>query len=208
MPFKRTNGKADSPYKYRPCVIAVDQSYARSGIAIAVDGILKVVTSVDFKLVKTKTAKRLLLKEKVEQAIKTCLKKFEPDEIVVLCERVRTFTASNEIRPEVIKSHGALVAYIVDTAAQYGIEVWSSDTRAWKTGVLGTSKPSFEPIQGVTNPQKYGAVHKMIELGFDAAIRRYKGVQRTVWTYDDDAADAGCIALYAFTLRPKLKREF
>lgn len=208
MPFVRTNGAGDSncTYKYHKCIIGVDQSYSRTGISISVDNKLKKVTSVDFKLVKTKYAKRKLLQEKLRKAIESCLKKYRSEEIAVVHERVRTFTSGADLRPDVIKAHTQLALYICDTATEYGIGTWSVDTRAWKSAVLGTAKPSVEIFPGVNNPQKILAVKKVIELGFKDSIENHKYRQHTVF-YDDDAADSACISLYPFTQRPKLKRE-
>lgn len=206
MAFKRTNGKGDSKYIKVPCVIGLDQSYTRTGLSIAVNGKLKKVTSIDFKNVKTKTAKRLLLQDKLRAAIKACMKHYSPSEISVVCERLRTFTAGSDLRPDVIKPGAAMIAYIVDTAWEFNIETWSSDTRAWKSAVLGSSKPIFEPIVGVKDPQKFGSVRKIIDLGFEESIRLCRN-NNAFYAYDDDAADSGCIALYAFTSRPKLQKE-
>lgn len=206
MPFKRTNGNGDSKFKPKPCIIGIDQSYSRTGISIAVEGKLKIVSSIDFKNVQTKTAKRLLLQERLRQAIKSCMKKFSIVEIAVICERLRTFTAGDEIRPSVIKPGAAMIAYIVDTAMEYDIETWSVDTRAWKSAILGSSKPIFEPIEGVKDPQKFGSVRKVIELGFEESLRRCRK-NGVFYCYDDDAADSACIALYGFVSRPALLKE-
>ena len=62
---KAEKSRGDSKYEPKECVIGIDQSYTRTGISIAVNGKLKKVTSVDFKGTTTKTAKRLLLQEKL-----------------------------------------------------------------------------------------------------------------------------------------------
>lgn len=207
MPAKK--GKTPSgnfQFKKVPCIIGIDQSYTRTGISIAVNGKLKKVTSIKFKNVTTKTMKRLVLQERLNKCLDSCLEKFAPYEIAIICERIRTFTAGNDIRPGVIKQHAAMVAYIVDTAMVRGIETWSVDTRAWKSAILGTSKPIFAPVEGVSNPQKFGSVRKVLDLGFEdsLAIYRRNGTRKT---YDDDAADSACIALYGFVHKPYLLRE-
>lgn len=205
--FQRTNGKGDYRYEKRPCIIGIDQSYTRTGISIAVNGKLKKVTSINFKNAGSKTEKRFMLRDKLSIAIEACLKRYAPVEIAIVCERVRTFTSGMDIRPNVIKSSAALVAYIVDTAFEYGIEVYSVDTRAWKSKILGSANPIFEPIQGVKNPQKFGSVRKVIDLGFEKSIMRCRG-NGAFFAYDDDAADSACIALYPFITNPALLREY
>lgn len=207
MPFKYKNGRGYINYRKRKCIIGIDQSYKRTGISIAVDGKLKVVKGINFKNVKDKTRKRYLLRDTLRKAIEKCLQKFESDEIAVICERIRTYTGSDSLRPQVIKAHAALVAIIIDTAYEYGIETYSVDTRCWKTTVLGTSKPIFEPIEGVKDPQKFGSVRKVIDLGFEKSIY-IKAMRKGKFSYDDDAADSACIALYQFMAEHiKLERE-
>ena len=208
---KKVSGQGMTRYKRKPCVIGLDQSYSRCGISIAVEGKLKKVSSIKFKNCHSKSDKRRELQRVLRKAIQSCLKNFDPKDIIVICERLRLFSTNggnSTIRPNVIKPAAAMISYIVDTADEFGIEVWSVDTRAWKSEVLGDSRPVFEPIEGVSNPQKFGSVRKVIDLGFRESleIKRGNGRGSTV-TLDDDAADSACIALYGNCLRPKLKRE-
>lgn len=189
-------------YKEVPCVIGIDQSYTRTGISICVKGKLKKVSSIDFKGLYSKTEKRLEVKRVLTNAIETCLHHFNRDEIVVIVERIRTFTSSRDLRPDFMKAQGALIAYIVDTAAMYGIKVYSVDTRCWKSRVLGTSKPVFEPIRGVKDPQKFGSVRKIISLGFLESLQVRRGGKNGVIALNDDAADSACIALYGNSGEP------
>lgn len=204
---KRVSGQGMLNYYQRPCVIGLDQSYSRCGISIAVNGKLKKVTSIKYAGCKSKTSKRLELQRVLDKAIQSCLKNFDPKDVIIICERLRLFSTDrgqSTIRPGVIKPAAAMIAYIVDTAYKYGIEVWSVDTRAWKSAVLGDSRPVFEPIRGVTNPQKFGSVRKVIDLGFKEALEIRNG---KTYRLDDDAADSACIALYGSCSKPKLKRE-
>ncbi len=196
---KPGQGKARNTFVEVPCIIGIDQSYMRTGISICVNGEIKKLYSLDFKADKSKTVKRNKLKKVLSKAIQSCLKKFDSKEITIICERVRTFTASTDMRPEVIKAQSALIAAIVDAAFEFDIRVYSVDTRHWKTRVLGTSRPKFEPIEGVKNPQKFGSVRKMIDLGFYDNL--YNEGSRG-FTLNDDMADAGCISLYGFSGKP------
>ena len=199
--------KKDRQYQGQRCIIGLDQSYKRTGISIAVNGKLKKVTSIDFKGVKSKTAKRLLLSEKLDKAIKSCLKKYKPEDIAIVCERIRTFTSSYDIRPDYMKSTGALIAYIVDTGFKYGITTYSIDTRAWKSAVLGSSRPIFPPVPGVKDPQKFGSVAYIMKLGFEDNLRSKSN--RNKYYMDDDMADGACIALSPFKAnKNKFLKEF
>lgn len=197
---KKGRGRRNT-FEEVPCIIGIDQSYTRTGIAITTKGKPRKAFSIDFKGVKTKTQKRLLLQSTLRKVIETCLKKYDSSEITIIAERIRTFTESDSLRVEVIKAHSALMAYIVDTAAEYGIKVYSVDTRAWKSRVLGTSRPVFEPLEGVENPQKFGSVRKAIKLGFGEQMK-IKSCKTRSFRYDDDMADAICISLYGFSGYP------
>lgn len=197
---KKGRGRRNT-FEEVPCIIGIDQSYTRTGIAVATKGKVRKAFSIDFKGTNTKTQKRLLLQSTLRKVIEMCLKKYDSSEIVVIAERIRTFTESDSLRVDVIKAHSALMAYIVDTAAEYGIKVFTVDTRAWKSRVLGTSKPVFEPLEGVENPQKFGSVRKAIKLGFGEQMK-VKSCKTRSFKYNDDMADAICISLYGFTGYP------
>lgn len=197
--------KSTNSYIEVPCIVGVDQSYTRTGITICVNGKIKKLISVDFKVkgkyVKSKTMKRKKVADTLNKVLDSCLKKYKPEEINVICERIRTYTASDSMRPSVIKAHSALVATLVDTAYMKGIRTYSVDTRAWKHRVLGTSKPIFEPIEGVKDPQKFGSVRKIVDLGFAEEMKIYSDKTKS-FSYNDDVADSACIALYGFSGKP------
>ena len=197
---KKGRGRRNT-FEEVPCIIGIDQSYTRTGISIATKGKPRNAFSIDFKGLNTKTQKRLLLQSTLRKVIETCLKKYDSSEITIIAEKIRTFTETDSLRVSVIKAHSALMAYIVDTAAEYGIKVFSVDTRAWKSRVLGTSKPVFEPLEGVENPQKFGSVRKAIKLGFGEQMK-VKSCKTRSFRYDDDMADAICISLYGFSGYP------
>lgn len=218
---KGKKGTAKSPrnsFKEVPCIIALDQSYTRTGLSICVSGRVRRVSSIPMGKYKSKSQKRLECLKTLNRAIDACMKHYTADEIVVIVERIRTFTGKTAdgayhtpdvgnvldgLRPNVIKAHAALIACIVDACYIRGIKVFSVDTRAWKSAVLGSSKPIFEPIEGVSNPQKFGSVRKAIELGFEKELRVVKRGRNGVgFTYNDDMADAICMSLYPFSGQP------
>lgn len=205
--LKNDDARKNRQYQGQKCIIGLDQSYKRTGISIAVNGKLKKVSSINFQYVKTKTEKRLLLAKTLEKAIKSCLKKYPPEDIAIICERIRTYTKGHDLRPDYLKTTGALIAYIVDTAYKYGIKVYSIDTRAWKSAVLGSSKPIFPPVKGISDPQKFGSVAYVIKLGFEENLRSKSN--RNKYYMDDDMADGACIALSPFRAKAdKFQKEF
>lgn len=164
--------------------IGIDQSYARTGISIACDGKLKVVSSIDFKKYKDNTRKRNELEAVLNKIIQK--NKHKAKEIKILCERIRLYS-QGFINQNYLMSTGALVAKIIDTAYAYNIPVYSVDTRSWKSQVIGSSKAA-------EGDQKLATIKFVNSLGFDVSYRDNKGIRR----FDDDASDSGCIALYAF----------
>lgn len=204
MSTKRKKYAPKNTFVETPCIIGIDQSYSRTGITIAVNGKVKKCFSIDFKYVKTKTEKRFLLQSKLKKIIESCLKHYKPEEITIIAERIRTYTAGEDLRPSVMKPFAAMMAYIVDTGYMYGIKTYSVDTRAWKNRVLGSSKPIFEPLEGVKDPQKFGSVRKAIELGLKEEISIYSDRAGGFSSYNDDMADSICIALYGFSGQPYL----
>lgn len=200
---KSGEAAARNTFKEVPCIIAFDQSYARTGVSVAVNGKVKKVYSIDYKGLLGHTEKRWQVRDFTRKVIEMCMTKYNSDEIVVIVERLRTFTQSDSLRMGVIKTGAALIATIVDAAMEYNIRTFSVDTRAWKSRVLGDSRPIFEPIEGVENPQKFGSVRKAISLGFGEKMKvvrpRKKG-----FSYNDDMADAICMSLYPFTGYPYL----
>lgn len=154
-------------------ILGIDASYTRTGVAISIDGELKIVRSIKFKGCKTKTAKRANLRAKLQRYID----KYKPD--LVVCERTRQFsTGGNKsfIAMNMIKTGISILTAIIDVAYENNIEVMSVDTRAWKSAVIGTSKPKG-------GNKKLPALEYVHSLGFDVHD-------------DDDAADSACISLF------------
>lgn len=185
---------------YKRIVIGVDQSYTRTGLSIAADGQLLKVSSTKFKGCTIKSQKRKHLANLLTKVIE--LNKHKATEMVILCERIRTF--SHGAKPKAgangdeeqggmflstnyIKATGALVATIVDTAYDHGLSVYSADTRSWKSKIVGSSKK-------IKGDKKLATVMHVKKLGFDLESITKTGKV----VYDDDAADSACIALYGF----------
>lgn len=201
-------------------IIGIDESYTKCGLAICIDGELKKVTSIDYKRCESKTAKRNLLKGIINKVLS--LNVPNVSQTYIICERIRTFSQNpgnvgkivegnakgfpqikqgpqSFISTDYIKSTGALIATIVDAAAEHGIKVFSVDTRSWKSKVVGTSKHKDK------QNKKMETVKFITSKGFNLGKENRKGVM----VYDDDAADAACIALYGFIPKDlqKLKLE-
>jgi hypothetical protein len=189
---------------YKRIAVGIDESYTRTGISIAADGKLLKVTSTSFRGARFKHEKRKEMARIIHKLVPQMLLRAE--EVVIICERIRTFSGKKDGSDELflsinyIKATGALIATIVDAASDYGIEVFSVDTRSWKARVVGTSK-----AQGKN--KKLATLKYVANLGFRESIKIINKKGQIKW--NDDAADSACIALYAFlpTQIQTLKKE-
>lgn len=200
--------------RYNRVVLGIDQSYKRTGMTIAADGKLLAVKSIDLSESDDKTWKRAEVRKRVLAAVAKCISRSNESPVVVI-ERIRMFSQQFVSMPY-IKSMGALNCTIIDAAWCQGIETYSIDTRAWKSGVLGTSKPADNNF-GVP-PEKWPCVRWVIDHGFEKSIklpvagRRQKGTftdkRGRKWEYDNDACDSAGIAMSWFMCHPsKFERE-
>lgn len=203
---------------YSEIVIGIDQSYANTGISIVVDGKLRDIKSIRLDHYKTNTEKRQRLSKELNRLLSIACKKAK--KVVCLVERARTRgggpQSANFINVDAIKAMGALTAIIVDGCALYDVAVLSVDTRAWKSAVVGTSKPQANRY-GVPD-KKWPTVKWVIARGFEDKIlidlsptRKSKGTfirDGHKYQYNDDAADSAGIAMFWVKGdRGKLKEE-
>lgn len=197
--------------------IGVDQSYEDTGIAIVLDGKVKLVTDVKLKGYKNNRERRRALGDILHSAIKTA--KGKSKELGCPCrlvfERIRLRSAG-VLSFDYIKSMGALCAVISDLCVDMDVPVYSADTRAWKTAVVGTAKPQ-DNTYGI-DPKKWPTICWCNEHGYGRHIRDYeisprkkKGVFQDMrgerYVYNDNKADAICIALYGCMPDAKLQEE-
>lgn len=182
--------------------IGIDQSYTKTGISICIDGKLSEVGSIDFKGCKTKTEKRRAVHSNLLKVIESVLEVKPEPRVIIVVERIRTYSSNTGkygLKPNYLKSTGALIATIVDLAYDYNIPVCSADTRSWKSRIVGTSKGLANEF-GV-DPKKWPAIKMLKDKhGIDVSYRN----KRNRLCFDDDAADSACMALYAFL--PKSER--
>lgn len=192
-------------------VIGIDQSYNDTGITIACNGKIKAVSSVPMKKLANNTERRNELANELLRYIEYAVTKSDHIEIIV--ERIRLMSAG-VLSMDYIKSMGALIAVIVDTAAMYHIPVYSVDTRAWKTAIIGTAKEKQNKYG--LDPKKWPTILWCIKNGYKDKIidldvgKRKKGIiekNGIRYTYNDNKADSIGIALYGFVKGRKLMEE-
>lgn len=196
-------------------VIGIDQSYKDTGIAISFNGKLKNATDCFTENLKNNSEKRKTLQQKLLSIFshyKYVALKYNAD-MVIIIERIR-LQSQGFINIDYIKSIGALNALIVDLANEFELPVYSVDTRAWKSAVIGNSKGQ-DNKWGI-DPKKYPTILWCVKHGYKDYIINYdvgkkkKGVITKgdiSYTYNDNIADSIGISLYGFTSKQLLKSE-
>ena len=198
---------------YNKLVIGIDQSYTRTGISIAGDGKILKVSYIPFEPSECHSEKRKKVKGILTKIITKNISK--ASEMVIIVERIRQFSGGT-LSMDYIKSTGALIGCIVDTASEFGIPVYSADTRSWKSQVVGTSVPKANKYN--VDPKKWPTIEFLLTrpevsesdilVKVGKRCKKYaKKIGSDKYCYNDDAADSACIALYGFKKGRNLKRE-
>lgn len=194
--------KLSQQKKYKKVIIGIDQSYNNTGISVAADGKLKKVKSLHLDGYKTNSDRRGALAETLDGLLSSVGQKAE--EIVCIIERIR-LRSQGFLNIDYIKSIGALNSVIVDKCHEYGVEVYSVDTRCWKAQVIGTSKGM--PNKFGVPEEKWPTVRWLIGQGWEDSIlipvegRKTKGTfvrDGQKYMYNNDAADSAGIAMFWF----------
>lgn len=204
---------------YNKIVVGIDQSYTVTAITIMADEVIIKSTTLKFKNCKNKTEKRNKLKETLTN-IYNKISTLDAKNVITVVERIRTFSQGGKkgfgLRPNYLITTGALIATIVDIAYNYNYEVYSVDTRSWKSQVLGNSKNNNN-YPNFVKPEKAEAILFAESLGIDCKLyevngevkRHKKGKHAGKIVYNDDLADSVCIASYCFIdeAKQKLNKE-
>lgn len=198
--------------KYKKVVVGIDQSYENTGISIAADGELRKVKSLQLSGYGTNSEKRRALSKTLDGLLRAVCPKAE--KVVCIIERIR-LQSQGFLNIDYIKSIGALNSIVVDVCSLHGVEVFSVDTRCWKSQVIGTSKPASNKF-GVPD-KKWPTVKWLLKQGWENSIlipiegRKTKGTfvrDGKRYMYNNDAADSAGIAMFGFVGdSDKLKEE-
>lgn len=196
-------------------VIGIDESYTRTGITVLEDKKLLKMYSIDFTRCKNNYDKRKDLRSVLESILNELLREYKPIEIKCIIERIRTFSGGH-MSSQYLITTGGLIVTILDVFLEHGIKVYSVETRAWKSAIVGTYKPKENPY-GI-NPNKYPTILYLKQKGLLKYIaeeykgRGKKGVinvkiggEKVPCKINDDLADSYCIAMYGFISKTKQK---
>lgn len=199
--------------KYDKLVIGIDQSYKYTGVSLSGDGKLLKIAGTDLSKYQTKSDKRKALSLYLSEVLYKIDGKYISIECII--ERIR-LRSEGFLNINYIKSIGALNGAIIDTLRASGVyDIYSVDTRAWKSQVVGTSKPELNNF-GVPD-KKYPTVKWVINQGFENQIlekvkgRKTKGTfikNGIKYRYNDDKADSAAISMFGFIgKRNNLQKE-
>lgn len=178
--------------------IGLDQSYTDTGIAVVQDGKVCFVGHENFADCKLRYDKRKQLIKRLEKLIDKCKSK---GDVLVTIEAVRLFSGSSpHISVNYIFGTCALVGAIVDCCITKNVPITWVETRSWKKGVLGSSKPSQKPLEGVKDKNKIASILYCINLGLKEKISYevQQGKNKGQIRYNDNIADAVCIAMCGY----------
>lgn len=193
-------------------VIGIDESYKRTGITVLKNNEKEplIMVSVGFDECKNNSDRREYLVSKLFRVMDQLdtAGYNNPHCIEVIVERIRLHS-QGFLSMDYIKSMSALVSKIIDFFIDYDLPVYSVDTRAWKSAIIGTSKP--EDNKYGINPTKYPTILYMRENGLLRYIvepyhgRGKAGIidvkmdgKKVSCEINDDLADSYCIAKYGF----------
>lgn len=178
--------------------IGLDQSYTDTGIAVVQDGKVLFVGHENFADCNLRYDKRKRLIKRLEKLIDKCKSK---GDVLVTIEAVRLFSGSSpHISVNYIFGTCALVGAIVDCCITKNVPITWVETRSWKKGVLGSSKPSQKPLEGVKDKNKIASILYCINLGLKEKISYevQQGKNKGQIRYNDNMADAVCIAMCGY----------
>jgi len=188
------------------CVIGIDQSYTRTGYAVAIDNKIVEYGSLDFYGKETHIVKRLRLKLLVDRLI-TKYRNYS-DELFIITER------DNSKHRLVIKNSAELTCVIVDKAINYDINVYSVVASAWKSKIIPKKYGKPDDYKDERKPNKMPQL-MFCEKSLDIDLKEYNKNNEIRLDksgriyYNDDVADAIGIALYGFvdSKLQKLQKE-
>lgn len=194
--------------------IGIDESYQDTGITVNYNNGKK-LKCYSYKGNKKdgKSTYRLGMKILIQDIIHEIKKKNEKEDIVIVVERIRQFSARFISMPY-ITSMSALIGCIIDSVSPKNIPVYSVDTRCWKSNIVGTSKP-LKNTKGI-DPKKYPTYKWCINNGYEKYVMEKKQLKsikvnnhKYVEIYNDNIGDSIAISFAWFNnnCKNKLKVE-
>ena len=126
----------------------------------------------------------------------------KPSKIIIIVERIR-LRSQGFLSINYILSTAGLIVNIVDLAHEYGIKVYSVDTRSWKSNIVGSSKGKKKKV--LIKKGKNKGKYKTILDNKTDTLKYVKNVLKIDTKGDDDVADAICISKYGFLSKSKIK---
>lgn len=196
-------------------VIGIDQSYKRTGLSLSYEGKLIDYFSISPEGPQTISEKRKYISNIVYHWLNKSVSegKLEPQSTICIFESIRMFSRGFLSMDYLLKTT-ALITNIADIMMEAGIECYSVDTRAWKSTVIGTSKPQTNKWK--IDPAKWPTicyVRDHLDIDHKALLipekHRKTGtilVHGKHYSVNDDLCDAICISLYLYKNGKNLRK--
>lgn len=197
-------------------IIGIDQSYKRTGLSLSYEGKIVDYLSISPEDPQTISEKRKYISNIVYHWLSKSVSegKLEPQSTICLFESIRMFSRGFVSMDYVLKT-GALITNIADIMYDHQIDCYCVDTRAWKSSVVGTSKPKENKWK--INPAKWPTicyVRDNLNIPHEALLipekHRKAGtilIHGKHYSVNDDLCDAICISLYPFSKNAKNMRK-
>lgn len=211
-------------------VVGIDQSYKNSALTLFYKG--QLLTTMEITDLKYKPQNyrptpldKLEIRMGIEDAIEEIVDVIDehrdaydlyekPLSKCIIFERVRLISGGS-INEQYIRDMQMMVAHIIRAAYTFDFDVYSVDTRSWKSKVVGTSKPLENNVY--VDPKKYPTIKYCIDNGYEDTVKDYLPFRtkkkkflvdnKGKFIYNDNIADAICIGLYGFHKDRKLQEE-
>jgi len=188
-------------------VIGIDQSYKRTGLSLSYKGELVDCFSISPETSEAIYDARKYISNNIYQWLKKSVSEcqLEPSKTICLFESIRMFSRGFLSMDYILKT-GALITNISDIMREFDIQCYSVDTRAWKSVVVGTSKPKDNQYK--INPAKWPTIcyvrdnlkidHNKILILEKKKKNGTINIKGNYYSVNDDLCDAICISLYPF----------
>jgi hypothetical protein len=195
-------------------VFGIDQSLKNTGVTVNVNnGEELFVHNIYTEKLPTNSHKRTVIRKQLSEIVESTIDEYGEVDYICLIERIR-LRSQGFLNIDYIKAIGALNSIIVDVMVDYGIETFSVDTRAWKSAIVGTSKPR-ENAFGLPS-EKFPTIlwniqhgRKKYIINYDVGRKKNGVIEKNGkrYTYDDDRSDSIAISFYGFLPKGKQKLE-
>ena len=192
-------------------VIAFDQSYTRTGIAIGLNGKIIRASSITFNTKHDNIQKRQFLRNTIEEIMRDTIQYINENNLKDVHKITVTERNHHRFKLPIVRC-AELTSLIVDCMDRYNIQVYSMSPTSWQSDIVNAPKDEHKKYADEIKPKKMPTI-KFVEENLGIGCQeitkdgKIKLDKKGRIVYNDDMADAVCMCLYAFKKGSKLKLE-